>query len=86
MKMKNKLQQLNLDIVDLVDKYNGKVQTYEIINALIVNAVSISLTCAPNLLLGVKTVLAAVENGIYQHEEQAQEEEETDQVLLCETT
>lgn len=63
------IQELGLETVDLIESYKRKLPPYEIGHQLISNAVSMMLFCAHNELLGVKTILACVENGIASYEE-----------------
>lgn len=65
----NKLNELALEIVELTEKYSGVLPVYEIGNRLIALAVSQLLYCAPNELVGIKTILASVEMGINEYEE-----------------
>jgi len=64
-----RINELNIAIVELYDEYKD-LPTYEIINAMIVNAVSCSLATAPSgELQGIKTVLASIKNGINDYEQ-----------------
>ncbi len=63
------INEINNKIIDLIESYRDKLPPYEVGHALIVNATSMMLYCAPNELLGIKTVLASVENGIKSYEE-----------------
>lgn len=64
-----KIRDLNNDILDLIEKHEKGVPVYEIVHALIHNAVSCSLYCAPNELVGVKTVMASMQYGICNYEQ-----------------
>jgi hypothetical protein len=68
MENNNLINDLNLDILNVFEKYQGKLPVYEIGNALIKQATSMLLFCAPNELLGIKTILASVEIGISSYE------------------
>ena len=63
------INEINLKIIDLIESYRDRLPPYEVGHALINNAVSMILYCAPNELLGIKTILASVENGISSYEE-----------------
>ncbi len=63
------INELGNKIVDLIESYGKRLPPYEIGHELISNAVSMMLATAPNELLGIKTVLACVENGITSYEE-----------------
>jgi hypothetical protein len=63
------INELNNKIVDLLESYSNKLPTYEVGHAFIMNATSMLLHCAPNELIGIKTVLASVTNGISSYEE-----------------
>jgi hypothetical protein len=60
---------LGLEICDLVDKYKEHLPVYEVVNQFICNAVSMSLYCAPNELVGIKTIMACIEHGINEYEQ-----------------
>lgn len=63
------INKINNEIIDVIESYRDKLEPYEIGHALIHNAVSMLLYCAPNELLGIKTVLKSVEIGIKSYEE-----------------
>lgn len=63
------INKINNEIIDVIESYRDKLEPYEIGHALIHNAVSMLLCCAPNELLGIKTVLKCVEIGITNYEE-----------------
>lgn len=63
------LDEFALEMIDLIDKHKEFLPPYEIVNRMIANAVSIALCCAPNELVGVKTIMASIENGINEYEE-----------------
>ncbi len=67
--MSNKLVELGVEVIDLIEKYNGVIQPYEIANQLIYLATHMLLTVAPNELLAIKTVMASVEIGINAYQE-----------------
>lgn len=70
MENEEKIQKMNLEILDLIEKWQTQLPVYEITHAFIVNATSACLFCAPNgELHGVRTILASVESGIVQYEE-----------------
>lgn len=64
-----KIHELNMDILDLIEKHEKSVPIYEIIHSLIHNAVSCSLCRAPNELIGVKTLMASIQSGICNYEQ-----------------
>ena len=55
------INELNIKITDLIESYRNTLPPYEVGNSLIARATSMLLCCAPNELLGVKTILACVE-------------------------
>jgi len=57
------------ECADLVERYREKMPPYEVVHQLIALGTSMSLCCAPNELVGIKTILACVENGIAAYEE-----------------
>ena len=57
------------ELLDLTEKYKDTIPCYEMVHRMIANAVSMSLCCAPNELVGVKTIMASVETGINEYEE-----------------
>lgn len=63
------INKIKNEIIDLIESYRDKLEPYEVGHALIHNAVSMMLYCAPNELLGIKTVLRCVETGIKSYEE-----------------
>ncbi len=65
--------ELGLKIVDLIESYGSKLPPFEIGHQLISNAVSMMLYSAPSEFIGLKTVLACVENGIASYEENYKE-------------
>ncbi len=70
--MKNDNEELNkfsLELVDLIEKYNEHLPPYEIVYRMICQGVSLSLCCAPNPLVGMKTVIASVADGIKEYED-----------------
>lgn len=72
-------EQLDLfanDLLDVIENYQDSLQTYEIVHRLITDAVSISLTSAPNLLAGMKTIMSSVECGIIEFEKDQNEAKE----------
>lgn len=69
MEQQELINELGNKIIDLIELYLCKLPYYEIGNQLIINAASMLIHCAPNELLGVKTILASVENGITSYEE-----------------
>ena len=58
-------------IVDVTDKFKESMPPYEMVHQLIVLATDMALHCAPNELIGIKTILQFVENGISSYEETA---------------
>lgn len=62
------LNEFALKVVDLVEEYGQKLPPYEMVTRLIAQACSMSLCCAPNELVGVKTIHAAIEIGISEYE------------------
>lgn len=65
----NPLQNFGEELVNLVEKYQHTLPPYEIVNRLVCDATTISMACAPNEVVGLKTVIASVENGIAEYEE-----------------
>ena len=68
-KNQDNLKQLRLDMIDVIEKYDGLVPDYEIVHSMILAAVSMSLYCAPNSLVGMRTIMASVADGINEFEE-----------------
>lgn len=71
MSNQEKINEFRLNITDLVEKFGGALPPYEIVHCLICAGVTMSLMCAPNEMLGMKTVMACIENGIAEYEETA---------------
>lgn len=69
MNEKEIINELGKDIVNLIESYKGKLHSQEVGNQLISIATSMMLYCAPNELVGMKTILICVENGINSYEE-----------------
>jgi hypothetical protein len=63
------IYKLNSQILDITEEFKGLIPSYEISHALIANAVSMALYCAPNELAGVKMVMDSVKIGINDYEE-----------------
>lgn len=66
---RERLQQLNNELHELIDEYANDLHLCELVNCLIRNATTLALCCAPNELVGIKTILACVEVGINEYEE-----------------
>lgn len=56
-------------LLNLTEEFQNSLPPYEIVNRMIAHAVSMSLCCAPNELLGVKTIMASVGIGINEYEQ-----------------
>ncbi len=69
MEHQEEINKLAEELENVVAKYTDKMPTYEICHQLIVLATKMALCCAPNELVGVKTILACVENGIAIYEQ-----------------
>lgn len=65
----NEINNLGNELLDLIEKYKDKLPPYEVGNLLISQATGLMLCCAPNELVGVKTIFACIENGIALYEE-----------------
>lgn len=55
-------------LLELTEEYANLLPPYEIVTRMIAHACSMSLYCAPNELIGVKTIHAAIEIGISEYE------------------
>ncbi len=62
--MDDKIRELGIDVVDLIEKHCEFLQAYEVGHQLILNAVSLLLCQAPNHLVAFKTIIACVDIGI----------------------
>jgi hypothetical protein len=69
MEYQEDLNELGKEIETLIEFYKDKLPAYEIVARLIAAGVSLSLARAPNDLVGIKTVHAAIEIGISEFEE-----------------
>lgn len=70
------INELGRAVTDLIEEYgqNREIPPYEIGHQLISQAVSMLMATAPHHLLAMKTILACVENGIAQYEENYKKE------------
>lgn len=64
----DELNEFANDIRDVMEKYKESVPGCEIAFRLIAEGVITSLCRAPNELVGVKTIMASVQNGISEYE------------------
>ncbi len=78
LKTRDELQKFGNELLDLNEKYEGKMPVYEMVHRMIAHAVSMSLCCAPDELLGIKTIIASVQNGIAEYEETHKKEGKND--------
>jgi len=62
------IAEFDLELCDLVDRYKNKLHHAQIGHTMIAGAVSISLYCAPNELLGMKSIMASMAAGIDEYE------------------
>lgn len=78
--IKEQLQeQLNLfanDLLNVIENYQDSLQPYEMIYRMIAQAVKMSLACAPNHLVGIKTIMVSVQDGIDEFEDEQSQGEE----------
>ena len=63
------LNEFTGELIDLIEKYKDSLPSYEVVNVLICNGTSMSLSCAPNELEGAKTVMICVEKGMSEYEQ-----------------
>lgn len=66
-KYEQKVKEFNLEIIDLVEKYQHEFPYYEGVSALIIHAVSIALCCAPKEEYAHELIAASVQVGIDTH-------------------
>jgi hypothetical protein len=64
----NDLNDFSNKLLGLTGEYAHIVPVYEIVNRMIADATSMSLCLAPNELVGFKTIMASIENGIAEYE------------------
>jgi hypothetical protein len=64
----NRIQELGKSVTDLIGNFSD-LPVYEVGVRLIADATSVLLYCAPEELIGMKTVMAAVEIGIKEYQE-----------------
>jgi len=67
--MKEKINELAVDITLLIESFKDHLPPYEVGNQLIALAVSMMLETAPNHLVAIKTIMACIENGIIDYED-----------------
>ena len=65
---KEKIYALRVMLLDVIDTFQN-LPPYEVVHALMLNAVSIALHLAPSHLIAIKTLLASMEDAIEQYED-----------------
>ena len=71
-----RIQELGEDVVSLIEAFED-LPPYEIGFRLIASAVNMMLTCAPNTTVAIKTIIASVEMGMSEYQEEQEEQEES---------
>ena len=70
--LQERIEELTHELIDLVDDYMD-LPPYEIGCRLIAQATNMLLFCAPNHLVAIKTIMASVEIGVSEYQEQNKE-------------
>lgn len=66
----DKINEFNNQLLVIIEKFQEELPPCEISHALIVNGVSMNLSCAPSgELLGMQTTLSSIQYGIAHYEE-----------------
>lgn len=68
MDYQEKQERFRKELLDLIETHQEHLPPYEVSYELINSGVSIALYCAPNELVGVKTIMACVQSGIEDYE------------------
>jgi hypothetical protein len=69
MEYSEKQEELRNKLLDLMESYKGDLPSYEVVFEMITLGTSIALNCAPNVLVGIKTVLTCMETAISSYQE-----------------
>lgn len=71
-----KIKDVNLELIDFIEKWGDDLEPYEVGFALINRAVSMLLATAPDHLVALKTIVACVESGISEYQQTYEQHEE----------
>ena len=70
--LQERIEELTHGIIDLCDDYTD-IPPYEVGFRLIAQATNLLLFCAPNHLVAIKTIMASIEIGVAEYQEQNKE-------------